>query len=48
MSSILIGDKLEIIPNHIGPTVNQFDEVVVVRNNRIEITWKVAAHGKVR
>lgn len=43
-----IGDKLEIIPNHICPSVNLFDEVVAVRNDRVETTWKVAARGKVR
>jgi D-serine deaminase-like pyridoxal phosphate-dependent protein len=43
-----IGDRVEIIPNHVCPTVNLMDEMQVVRDGRIVDTWRVAARGKVR
>jgi D-serine deaminase-like pyridoxal phosphate-dependent protein len=43
-----IGDRVEVIPNHICPAVNLTDELVVVRDGRIVDTWPVAARGKVR
>lgn len=41
-----VGDKVEVIPNHICPVVNLFDVMHVVRNGRIEAIWSVAARGK--
>lgn len=43
-----IGDRLEIIPNHICPTVNLMDEMAIVRNGHIVDHWRIAARGKVR
>lgn len=43
-----IGDRVEIIPNHICPTVNLMDDLLIARNGRIIDTWKVAARGRVR
>jgi D-serine deaminase-like pyridoxal phosphate-dependent protein len=43
-----VGDKLEIIPNHVCPAVNLFDELVGVRNGNVTVTWSVAARGKLR
>jgi D-serine deaminase-like pyridoxal phosphate-dependent protein len=43
-----VGDRLEIIPNHICPAVNLTDELVIVRNGEIIDRWPVAARGKVR
>lgn len=43
-----VGDRVEIIPNHICPTVNLMDEMSIVRGGQIVDTWKVAARGKVR
>ncbi len=43
-----IGDRVEVIPNHICPVVNLADELLVVQNGRVTDTWKVAARGKVR
>ncbi|MDQ4100194.1 MAG: alanine racemase [Chloroflexota bacterium] len=43
-----VGDRVEVIPNHICPTVNLMDELSVVRDGRIADTWRVAARGKVR
>jgi len=43
-----VGDKLEIIPNHVCPAVNLFDELIGTRNDNVILTWSVAARGKVR
>jgi D-serine deaminase-like pyridoxal phosphate-dependent protein len=40
-----LGDKIEIIPNHVCPVVNLVDEVFGVRKEKVETTWKVAARG---
>lgn len=43
-----VGDRVEIIPNHVCPTVNLMDEMAIVRNGQIVDTWKIAARGKIR
>jgi D-serine deaminase-like pyridoxal phosphate-dependent protein len=43
-----VGDRVEIIPNHVCPTVNLMNEVQIVRDGQIVDTWKVAARGRVR
>lgn len=43
-----IGEKVEVIPNHVCPTVNLTDELFVVRDGELVDTWPVAARGKVR
>lgn len=43
-----IGDRVEIIPNHVCPTVNLMNELLIVRDGAIVDTWRVAARGMVR
>ncbi|HEV2128644.1 MAG TPA: alanine racemase [Thermomicrobiales bacterium] len=43
-----VGDRVEVIPNHICPTVNLMDEMLIVRDGHVVDTWKIAARGKVR
>ncbi|MGH2531080.1 MAG: alanine racemase [Thermomicrobiales bacterium] len=43
-----IGDRLEIIPNHICPAVNLMEELVIVNDGHVTDTWPVAARGKIR
>jgi len=43
-----VGDRVEVIPNHICPTVNLMDELFIVRDGHIVDTWPIAARGKVR
>jgi D-serine deaminase-like pyridoxal phosphate-dependent protein len=43
-----VGDRLEVIPNHVCPVMNLHDEVVIMRGNRVEAVWSVAARGKIR
>lgn len=44
--SFAIGDRVEIIPNHVCPTVNLADEMLIVRDGHVIDTWKIAARGK--
>lgn len=43
-----VGDRVEIIPNHICPTVNLMNELFIARDGEIIDTWPVAARGRVR
>ena len=43
-----IGERVEIIPNHICPAINLHDELVIVRDGHVIDTWAVTARGKIR
>ena len=43
-----VGDRVEIIPNHICPAVNLTDELAIVRDGHVVDRWPVAARGKVQ
>jgi len=43
-----VGDRHEIIPNHVCPTINLTDRLLVVRDGRVVDEWMVAARGMVR
>lgn len=42
-----IGERVSIIPNHCCTVTCQFDQVVGVRGDQVEVVWKVAARGTV-
>jgi D-serine deaminase-like pyridoxal phosphate-dependent protein len=43
-----LGDVVAIVPNHVCPVVEQFDEFVVARNGVAEGRWPVDARGQSR
>lgn len=43
-----IGDRIEIIPNHICPTVNLYDNAYGVRKGIVERKFKISARGCVQ
>jgi D-serine deaminase-like pyridoxal phosphate-dependent protein len=43
-----VGDRVEVIPNHVCPTVNLMNELAIVRNGAIVDHWKIAARGRVQ
>lgn len=43
-----IGDRLQIIPNHVCPTVNLHDRIYYRRGDEILGFWNIAARGKVQ
>lgn len=44
--SLYIGDVVEIIPNHVCPTVNLGDELIGVRNGEIKEIIEISARGR--
>lgn len=43
-----VGDRHEVIPNHVCPTINLTDELLIVHDGHVVDVWPVAARGKVR
>ena len=43
-----IGERLSVVPNHVCPVSNLFDEVVGVRQGTVEVVWPVACRGALR
>ena len=41
-----VGEVLYLLPRHICPTVNNFDDALLVRNGAIESVEKVSARGR--
>jgi D-serine deaminase-like pyridoxal phosphate-dependent protein len=46
-SSVTVGERLRVIPNHICPCVNLHDGAYIVSGENVVDQWKVAARGKV-
>ena len=44
----VVGEVINIVPNHCCVVSNMVDEVVGLRNGKVELVWPVAARGKVR
>jgi D-serine deaminase-like pyridoxal phosphate-dependent protein len=45
---LAVGDRVRIVPNHVCPVVNLFDDAVVVRGDAVVDRWRVAARGASR
>ena len=43
-----IGERIQIIPAHPCPCVNEHDELVAARNGKVEAVWPIQARGKIR
>lgn len=43
-----IGERVQVLPVHPCPCVNEHDELVAVRKGRVEAVWPVHARGKIR
>lgn len=41
-----VGDRVIVVPNHVCPTVNLHDELLVIDDGRVMDTWEVAARGR--
>ncbi len=42
---LALGAKLKLIPGHCDPTVNLYDELVVIQNNTVVDIWPITARG---
>jgi D-serine deaminase-like pyridoxal phosphate-dependent protein len=47
-SAIQVGDRLQLVPSHIDPTINLHDVVYAVDGNAVAGVWPVAARGYVK
>ena len=43
-----IGERVTVLPNHCCAVTNLFNQVVGLRNDRVEVVWPVAARGAVQ
>jgi D-serine deaminase-like pyridoxal phosphate-dependent protein len=43
-----VGEVVHVVPNHCCVVSNMVDELHGVRGDAVEVTWPVAARGKVR
>jgi D-serine deaminase-like pyridoxal phosphate-dependent protein len=43
-----IGERVQVLPVHPCPCVNEYDEIAVVQEGRVEAMWPVHARGKSR
>ena len=43
-----IGERVQVLPVHPCPCVNEHDEIAVVRRGRVEAMWPVHARGRIR
>ena len=41
-----VGDRLRIIPNHVCVALNLHEQVYGIRNDWVEVTWRVEGRGK--
>ena len=41
-----LGELLYLMPRHVCPTVNNFDDALMIRDGRIESVEKVSARGR--
>ena len=46
--SLELGQQVRVVPNHVCPVVNLFDELVVVRDGEVVDRWPVDARGRSR
>jgi D-serine deaminase-like pyridoxal phosphate-dependent protein len=46
--ALRVGDRVELIPNHVCPAVNLYDRLVVQRDGVVVGEWAVAARGRTR
>ncbi|UXT85163.1 DSD1 family PLP-dependent enzyme [Agrobacterium tumefaciens] len=44
--TLVLGEKLKLVPGHCDPTCNLYDWYVVVRGERVEALWPVTGRGK--
>jgi D-serine deaminase-like pyridoxal phosphate-dependent protein len=44
--SLELGQTVSVVPNHVCPAVNLYDELIAVQNGEVVDRWKVDARGK--
>jgi D-serine deaminase-like pyridoxal phosphate-dependent protein len=44
-STVKVGDRVELLPAHIDPTINLHDVLYVLEGTRVVDVWPIAARG---
>ena len=44
-AQLSLGDQLWLVPGHCDPTVNLYDELIGIRQGRVESIWPISARG---
>lgn len=44
---VTLGERIRLVPGHCDPTVNLYDELILVRKGKVEAIWPIAARGAV-
>jgi D-serine deaminase-like pyridoxal phosphate-dependent protein len=44
-AALNLGDQLMLVPGHCDPTVNLYDELICIRDDRVEAIWPIAGRG---
>jgi D-serine deaminase-like pyridoxal phosphate-dependent protein len=44
-AELAVGTRVALVPNHVCPVVNLFDEAVIVEDGAVVGRWRVAARG---
>lgn len=47
-STLKVGDRIEVIPNHACPVINLFDEINVFQMDEVVDVWPIKGRGRVR
>ena len=45
--NLSLGERLWLIPGHCDPTVNLYDDLICVRDGKVEAIWPISARGAV-
>jgi D-serine deaminase-like pyridoxal phosphate-dependent protein len=48
VEQLRVGQKVRVLPNHICPVINLFDEVIAIRGGIVEAVVPVAARGRLQ
>lgn len=47
-TTLKVGEKVRIIPNHACTCLNMHDNLIAVRGEQVEAVWKIAGRGKIQ
>ncbi|MES2463336.1 MAG: alanine racemase [Armatimonadota bacterium] len=48
VDALRVGERVRVVPAHVCPVVNLFDELTVIKDGAVVDRWRVAARGRVQ
>ena len=46
--NLKVGDKLQVIPNHVCTCVNMHEYLNIIEGDQVVFEWRIACRGKLR